>query len=690
MVRVRVAGIRPRLEEVLRRTAKLRALHLIDHDGGHAGFSLGAPLLGADQASERLSRLRSAASRLNPLFPEDKIDPGAIKQIVEDDLDEELTSLFGMMDDVQALEEDIEAAETEIATLSSISELGIPLDLLHGRRTVDIIVGKAPAKAHPKISGALNSSIGDGVSLISKSQLLVIIVRSGQGGTASQIATARGFEAIPVPERSGDTDSVISSVNSEIESSKEKLRTLSDGIERWNHRHGPFIVSGVEHLECEVDILGAPVRLATTPHSFIIDAWVPKTLADDVQDTLLAEGGASYSEVEEWHPSHGGHDEAHETPPSAWADHGAAKPLRFVTELVGRPKYGTIDPTAFMLFTYPLIFGMMLGDIGYGLIVLGVGFLLRSKVSEDSMGDYGARLLIYIGMSTMIFGLIYGEIFGWEVAPSYHHGGGHGEAEGHAVPFLFQWMAKLYPADHALHSPTIFGVYLAYPFHRVSSDMSTLMVLTIYLGVAHLMLGFILGFINVQRAHGFAAALFEKGSWVVLLLGGFMFCYAFLNIPLHSDAGYVVLLEKMSMLGLILMGIGLPMLAVGLVIYEKMGGVGIIVAPIESFSLLSNSLSYVRIFAVGVVGVKIAEVGNQLLWPAIFDHIGLGTVSGVLLGFGALAMWLAVQTLAIILGILSPNIHAARLHMAEWMSKFYDSPGEPYEPYGREPTHIAT
>jgi len=138
------------------------------------------------------------------------------------------------------------------------------------------------------------------------------------------------------------------------------------------------------------------------------------------------------------------------------------------------------------------------------------------------------------------------------------------------------------------------------------------------------------------------------------------------------------------------MGIGLPMLAVGLVIYEKMGGVGIIVAPIESFSLLSNSLSYVRIFAVGVVGVKIAEVGNQLLWPAIFDHIGLGTVSGVLLGFGALAMWLAVQTLAIILGILSPNIHAARLHMAEWMSKFYDSPGEPYEPYGREPTHIAT
>ena len=97
-------------------------------------------------------------------------------------------------------------------------------------------------------------------------------------------------------------------------------------------------------------------------------------------------------------------------------------------------------------------------------------------------------------------------------------------------------------------------------------------------------------------------------------------------------------------------------------------------AGIEAIGMLPTVLSYVRLFAVGVVGVKIAETGNNMLYGSLDFSSPLFPV--ILIG------WLMVQLFAWGLGVFSPNIHAARLHMVEWMKQYYDSSGQPFSPFG--------
>ena len=105
--------------------------------------------------------------------------------------------------------------------------------------------------------------------------------------------------------------------------------------------------------------------------------------------------------------------------------------------------------------------------------------------------------------------------------------------------------------------------------------------------------------------------------------------------------------------------------------------------------ILTNTLSYIRLMAIGTVGVKIAEAGNMLgfenmilAFEEVFSH---GDITALITGIAALMLWIGVQIFAWVLGVFSPNIHAARLHFVEWMKQFYDGSGEPFKPFGTKP-----
>ncbi len=110
--------------------------------------------------------------------------------------------------------------------------------------------------------------------------------------------------------------------------------------------------------------------------------------------------------------------------------------------------------------------------------------------------------------------------------------------------------------------------------------------------------------------------------------------------------------------------------------------------PIETFGLLANTLSYLRIMAVGVAGVKIAEVSITMGFEPMMDAFTSGGATGILVGLLCLLLFLFIQVFAIALGILSPTIHAARLHFVEWMGKFYDGSGRAFAPLGGRNLHV--
>ena len=136
----------------------------------------------------------------------------------------------------------------------------------------------------------------------------------------------------------------------------------------------------------------------------------------------------------------------------------------------------------------------------------------------------------------------------------------------------------------------------------------------------------------------------------------------------------------------VLIAVGLASLVVGLAVYEKFGWVGgLVMGPIEIFGLLANTLSYLRIMGVGVAGVKIAEISISMGWDKIGPALDSGDYLTLVVG---IVLFVLIQLFAIALGILSPSIHAVRLHFVEWMGKFYDGSGKAFAPLGGRTLHV--
>ena len=365
------------------------------------------------------------------------------------------------------------------------------------------------------------------------------------------------------------------------------------------------------------------------------------------------------------------HDDAQ--PPIKFENGDFSEPFELLVDLVGRPKYGTFDPTLLMTFTFPIFYGMILGDWGYGLVLCAIAAYFGTKpFAADPLAQNGLTILRWMGIWCIIWGLIFAEGFGfvWDDTGQM----------GNSSPFDF-----IYDWTYAnIHVPGTLADLLAMgglhvPFHRATpgGGLQEYVVLSVYVGILHIFVGLFIGLYTVWNAHGAAAAFFEKGSWLLIMTGGTMQAR-------NMVMGYNELFELQ--IWTILMAVGLVSLVIGLAVYEKFGWVGgLVMGPIEIFGLLANTLSYLRIMGVGVAGVKIAEISINMGWEKIGPAMDAGDYIGLLLG---IVLFVLVQLFAIALGILSPSIHAIRLHFVEWMGKFYDGSGEAFSPLGGRSLHV--
>ena len=273
----------------------------------------------------------------------------------------------------------------------------------------------------------------------------------------------------------------------------------------------------------------------------------------------------------------------------------------------------------------------------------------------------------------MFWGLVFAEGFGfiWD---------GTGKVMGEASPLipLYDWTYELTSSFKKSDIGKALGLTHTYvPFHRADSALTDYVLLSVYIGALHLLLGYIIGFFNVLKGHGIVAAFFEKGSWMMILCGGFLHIYGFMKGKNELLVGTIPAYVLVA---------GVLLLIVALAVFEGFGWAGgVIMGPIETFGLLANTLSYLRIMAVGVAGVKIAEISNDMGFASMRDAITAGDYALVPVFF---LLWIGIQVFAIALGLLSPTIHAARLHFVEWMGKFYDGSGRVFSPLGGQPLHV--
>ncbi|HHI30148.1 MAG TPA: V-type ATP synthase subunit I, partial [Candidatus Methanoperedenaceae archaeon] len=319
----------------------------------------------------------------------------------------------------------------------------------------------------------------------------------------------------------------------------------------------------------------------------------------------------------------------------------AAKPFELLVNTFSTPKYKEIDPSLILFITFPLFYGLMLGDIGYGVLLIFLSWIIMSKVKSGGLHEL-CIILLYSAFSTIFFGIIYGEVFGLPLFNIVHHG----VVEEYGIL--------------AINGPHIGMLHL--PVHRFAA-VQPLLAMTFVVGILHVTLGLLIGFRNVGVEHGVKHAVLEKLCWLLILFGGIMAIVPAMPAIMGS--------ATMNTQDPIFAG-GIVLVIVGLILLVKGEGP---IAIMEIPTLLSNVFSYARILAIGLSSAGIALAVNTICKDVLF------TQGGVFFAVGILVLIIG-HTINLLLGIIGPGLHSLRLQYVEFFTKFYEGGGTEYDPFG--------
>lgn len=382
-----------------------------------------------------------------------------------------------------------------------------------------------------------------------------------------------------------------------------KLGKVEAELEKFKEKNGEFLLGFENRLSELSEKAEAPLSFASTKNSIIVTGWVAAEKFSKLKGTL----GKKTQEkifIEEFKEKEG--------QPILLKNPAFAKSYEFLLDLYSLPKYYEIDPTLLMAFTFPLFFGFMLGDMGYGITTLLL-FLFLKKMLKNHAAQCLLNIAIVASLSTIVFGYVFGEFYGFQVIE--------------------------HPILHRAH------------------EIDFVIMISVIVGLVHLNLGFILGFINALKKHSLFKAFAEKGSWMVVEAGVAVIAVNMLgiaSIPFAEIIGGVLALAGVALL------------------YIGEGITGLIELP----SLLSHTLSYTRLFGIGLASVQLALIVNQFAGN-FFAMGGVGII-------GAILILLLGHALNIFLGVLGPFIQSLRLHYVEFFTKFYKGGGIPFSPFGQK------
>ena len=676
MSRLTVAGPLDAIGPVLDACDALGCVHIQPYEEFEEGISVGQSLA-SEGHGDLLTKVRAVRSSTSAVNTGGAMSHAQALALLDGAFPSKVDAALAHMADAEAARARLTAVAEERDAMQRLAPLGLPLELLSGVSGLEILVAET-AKA-----GKVHEMLGPLATeceVLAQGRVVAVACRPEHAPEVQIVLGQCGARTVQVPPGEGTPEERVKQADAETAELEASIASSARSIEAWVAANGRDLVCAHEVLERLDDVASAPTQMAVADRAFALDAWVPSSRSEEVSAALAPL--ASLVEVHAWAPDHhhgDGHDHHEPEPPVEFDNPGATEPFELMVDLVGRPSYGAFDPTTLMMFTFPMIFGAILGDWGFGLVIVALALFLRSKpMGADPVVRNGITILLWMGVWCILWGLYFAEGFGfvWDNYTWVKY-----EFTNGSSPLGF-----LYPDEPvALLSDDVrafLGMnHLTYPLHRASAGhgLEEYVVFSVYLGVVHLFLGFAIGFMNVLKAHGAAAAFFEKGSWILILIGGFLHARRFIAYD-----GELFSLNIFS--GVMLVGI--LCLIVGLAVYEKFGWAGgIIMGPIETFGLLANTLSYLRVMGVGVAGVKIAEVSITMGWEVMLNQFAAGSL-GYLWGALAFLLFVGVQAFAIALGLLSPSIHAARLHFVEWMGKFHSGSGVPFNPLGGRRIHV--
>lgn len=394
-----------------------------------------------------------------------------------------------------------------------------------------------------------------------------------------------------------------------------------------------FMVDYLTMRQEKYEVIG---RLMQSRRTFVLTGYIPQRDAGKLAQELEQRFGAA---VELENPSED------EDVPVLLKNNKFTEPVEGVLESFSLPGKGEVDPTSVMAVFYYFLFGMMLSDAAYGLLmVIGCGLvLLKFKNMEDGLRKT-LRMFFFCGISTTVWGFLFGSFFGDALA---------------------------------VVSRTFFGNEVALQplwFEPLKEPMRMLMF-ALLVGVIHLFTGLAMQLYQLCRQKKYKDALYDVIFWYMLVGGAVVFM---LSNQMFVDIAQLsfILPAQVGTVAAIVAGIG----AVGIIFTSGRESRNPIKRLLKGLyglynvtGYLSDVLSYSRLLALGLATSVIATVINQM------GSMGGGGVGGAIM---FILVFLVGHTINLGINLLGAYVHTNRLQFVEFFGKFYEGGGRKFAPFG--------
>ena len=354
----------------------------------------------------------------------------------------------------------------------------------------------------------------------------------------------------------------------------------------------------------------AKSRLVETDKVFLLEGWLPADRCTALEKALEPFTCA----VETREPA----EDEYPQVPVQLRNNKLTRPLNMVTEMYSLPAYGTLDPNPLMAPFFILFYGIMMADMGYGLLMMIASVIIGKKYRPKGTSGELFSLLGLCGLSTFIVGAMTGGFFG---------------------DFLTQLVAIVSP-----------GTVFALPkLFDPLDDLTMILIGSMALGLVQIITGMAISLIEKCKRKKFLDAFFEEITWWIVFLGIAL-------AVLKKGTAVLYLGCALVLLGPIVQGKG----------WEKLTGVfGSIYNHVTGY--FGDILSYTRLMALMLAGSVIAQVFNMLAaMPGNVVAFLIISMLGNAMNFG--------------LNLLGCYVHDLRLQCLEFFNKFYVDGGKPFRP----------
>ncbi|HJQ66120.1 MAG TPA: V-type ATPase 116kDa subunit family protein [Gemmatimonadales bacterium] len=559
MSKLRILGPRERLEDVLRVLQDLSLLHL----SAPEAVPLQHPELSPEQERERRHlqvALENVEHALTALEIRDGGSAAPAPAATRADLVRWARLGWRVRRETERLAARVAALEEERALIMKYQHFFSAFRALlesesrwPNATAYHVLLRGSEAGTLPQLRASLAAVIGEEFQVFSQplptGEVAVLIVVSAQAaGRVERLLAEARVQEIPVPEAFGGKSLTVA-----IPRMLERLGQIPGDVEEVKRRrqamaraHGADLRHARAALHDRLQALAALPLSAVTARAFVLEGWVPTRARTDLEHGLQAAFGDDVvvSEVaeEEWES---------EQAPVVLSNPRLLRPFETVVGLMPLPRYGSIDPTPFVAVFFPAFFGLMVGDVGYGLVLAAVGLLLHRRSRPRTTLRNVSEIIGPCALSAILAGFLFGELFG-DLGRRWL--GLH--------PLLFDREDALVP----------------------------FLLLAVAVGAVHVLLGMVLGVVSARRHPRQAMGRGVSAAMVVL-----------------------VILALLAAVGVLPRGFFSPVVIALLVAFPVLIALEGLVAPIELLATLGNILSYARIMALGVASVMMAVVANQMV-----------------------------------------------------------------------------